>query len=73
MNITNNKKCNISIDGITQSAMINTKFLHIEHPNYYFKIGNINISIYRKRKINKFQKKMWYIFFGIEIEELKDE
>ena len=73
MNITNTKKCNISIDRINQLAMTDMNCVHIEHPNYYFKIGNFNISIYRKRKINKFQKKMWYIFFGIEIEELKDE
>lgn len=39
-------------------------------PNYYVKFGNLTISIYREKKINKFQKFMLYKVFGIEVEEV---
>lgn len=38
--------------------------------NYYFKFGNLTISIYREKKFNKFQKFMLYKVFGIEVEEV---
>lgn len=35
-------------------------------------IGNGELIIYTEKKYNKFQKKMWKLFFNIEIENIRE-